>query len=61
MLNKSIKKHSNRNRKLWYVIPSFVPFKSEILAEIRRVKYRDLKDMVYGMELTYNESVDKLD
>ena len=34
---------------------------SEILAEFRKVKYPDLEDMVYGMELTSGEIVDLLD
>ena len=36
-------------------------FKSETLAEVGRVKYKDLEDMVWRMELTYNEIVDILD
>ena len=36
-------------------------FESEILAEIRKVKNKDLEDMVDRMELTYNEIVDILD
>ena len=35
--------------------------KSEIFAELGRVQYEDLKDMVYRMELTYNEIFDLLD
>ena len=37
---------------------SFDYFKSEIIAELRRVRYKDLKDTVYRMELTYYEIVD---
>ena len=33
------KGHSNRNRKQWYNLAGFDHFKSEILAELRRVKY----------------------
>ena len=36
-------------------------FKSDIVAELRRVKYKDLQDLVYRMELTYDEILDILD
>ena len=42
-------------------LAGFDHFKSEILAELKRVKYEDLEDMVYRMELTYDEIVDILD
>ena len=29
--------------------------------ELKRVKFKDLEDIVYGMELTYDEIVDILD
>ena len=35
--------------------------KSEILAELKRVKYKNLEDMVYRLELTYDEMVDIMD
>ena len=35
--------------------------KNEILEELRNVKYNDLKDLVYRMQLTYNEIIDILD
>ena len=35
--------------------------KNEILGELRNVKYNDLKDLVYGMQLTYNEIIDTLE
>ena len=35
--------------------------KNEILEKLRNVKYNDLKDLVYRMQLTYNEVVDILD
>ena len=40
---------------------SFDPFQREILAESRRVKYKDLEDMVHRMGLTNDEVVDMLD
>ena len=35
--------------------------KNEILEELRNVKYNDLKDLVYRMQLTYDEIMDILD
>ena len=35
--------------------------KSEILAELKRVKYKDLEDMVYGLQLIYDEIVNILE
>ena len=39
----------------------FNHLKCEILAELKRLKYKDLEDMVYRMELTYDETVTFLD
>ena len=36
-------------------------FKSEIFSQLKKVKYRDLKDLVYRLHLTYDEIVDILD
>ena len=35
--------------------------KNEILEELRNVKYNDLRDLIYRMQLTYNEFIDILD
>ena len=35
--------------------------KNEILEELRNVKYNDLRDLIYRMQLTFNESIDILD
>ena len=35
--------------------------KNEILEELRNVKYNDLRDSIYRMQLTYNEIIDLLD
>ena len=35
--------------------------KNEILEELRDVKYNDLRDLIYRMQLTYNEIIDILD
>ena len=44
-----------------YNLAGFNHFKSEILAELKRVKYRDFEHMVYWMGLTYGEMVNILD
>ena len=44
-----------------YNLAGFGRFKSEILAELRRVKHLDLEDLVYRMESTYDEIMDALD
>ena len=35
--------------------------KNEILEELKNVKYNDLRDLIYRMQLTYNEIIDILD
>ena len=35
--------------------------KNEILEELKKAKYNDLKDLVYRMQLTYNEIIDIID
>ena len=37
-----------------YNLASFDHFKSEKLAELGRVKHKDVENMVYTMELTYD-------
>ena len=37
-----------------YVSAGFDNFKCEILAELKRIKYKNFQDMVYRMELTYD-------
>ena len=44
-----------------YELPDFDTQKNEILEELGKVKYNDLKDLVYRMQLTYNEIIDILD
>ena len=44
-----------------YEISEFDTQKNEILEELRKVKYNDLKDLFYRMQLTYNEIIDILD
>ena len=35
--------------------------KNQILEELREAKYNDLEDLVYRMQLTYDEIIDILD
>ena len=44
-----------------YKLSDFDTQKNEILEELRNVKYNELKDLVYRMQLTYNEIIDILD
>ena len=44
-----------------YNLAGFDQFKSETRSELKRVKYKDLEDMVYRLQLTYDELVNVLD
>ena len=44
-----------------YKLSDFDTQKNEILEELKIVKYNDLKDLVYRMQLTYDEIIDFLD
>ena len=44
-----------------YKLSDFDTQKNEILEELRNVKYNDLRDLIYRMQLTYNEIIDILD
>ena len=44
-----------------YKLSDFDTQKNEILEELKKAKYNDLKDLVYRMQLTYNEIIDILD
>ena len=44
-----------------YKLSDFDTQKNEILEELKNVKYNDLEDLVYRMQLTYNEIIDILD
>ena len=44
-----------------YKLSDFDTQKNEILEELRNVKYSDLRDLIYRMQLTYNEIIDILD
>ena len=44
-----------------YKLSDFGTQRNEILAELKNIKYNDLEDLVYRMQLTYNEILDILD
>ena len=44
-----------------YKLSDFDNQKYEILEELRNLKYNDLEDLIYRMQLTYNEIIDVLD
>ena len=44
-----------------YNLSGFDTFKEEILEELKNGKYNDLEDLVYRMQLTYDEIIDILD
>ena len=44
-----------------YKLSDFDNQKNEILEELKKVKYNDLEDLVYRMQLTYDEIMDILD
>ena len=44
-----------------YKLSDFDTQINDILKELRNVKYNDLEDLVYRMQLTYNEIIDILD
>ena len=44
-----------------YKFSDFASQKNEILEELKNVKYNDLDDLVYRMQLTYDEIIDILD
>ena len=44
-----------------YKLSDFDTQKNEILEELKNIKYNDLEDLVYRIQLTYDEFIDKLD
>ena len=44
-----------------YKLSDFGTQRNEILAELKNIKYNDFEDLVYRMQLTYNEIIDILD
>ena len=44
-----------------YKLAGFDRFKSKIFSQVKREKYSDLEDMVYKLQLNYDEVVDILD
>ena len=67
---KSLELQVKEVRKTWikiqiddneYKLSDFDTQKNEILEELKNVKYNDLEDLVYRMQLTYDEIIDVLD
>ena len=44
-----------------YKLSDFDNQKNEMLEELKNVKFNDLQDLVYRMQLTYDEIIDVLD
>ena len=59
---KEVKKRGTRTeiKNSGYKLAGFDQFKNEKLAELKRIKYKDLEDLVYRLELIYDEFVDIL-
>ena len=67
---KSLELHVNEVRKRGTIIETgynlyrlsgFETYKNQILEELKNVKYKDLEDLVYRKQLTYDEIMDILD
>ena len=60
---KEVRKRGNTLKKgnNEYKLSDFDTQKNEILEELKNVKYSDVEDLVYRLQLTYGEFVDKLD
>ena len=57
MKKEVLRKIKNRD----YNLGAFDHNKNQIFGDLKRVKFRDLEDMVYRLQLTYDEIVDILD
>ena len=60
---KEVRKRRNKIKigDIEYKLSDFDSQKNEILGELKNIKYNDLGDLVYRMQLTYNEVIDILD
>ena len=67
---RSLELHVNEVRKrgnkikigdIEYKLSDFDNQKYEIIDELKKAKYKDLRDLVYRMQLTYDEIIDVLD
>ena len=60
---KEVRKRGNKIkiRDNEYKLSDFDNQKNEILEELRKVKYNDLRDLIYRMQLTYDEIINILD
>ena len=60
---KEVRKRGNKIKigDIEYKLSDFDTKKNQIVEELRNVKYNDLEDLVYRMQLTYDEIIDILD
>ena len=60
---RSVRKRGNKKQigDNEYKLSDFDTQKNEILEELRNIKYNDLEDSVYRMQLNYDEITDVLD
>ena len=60
---KEVRKRGNKIKigDIEYKLPDFDTQKNEILEESKIIKYNDLEDLVYRVQLTYDEIIDVLD
>ena len=56
-----VRKRGNKIGDNDYKLSDFDTKKIEIIEEIKNIKYNDLEDLVYRMQLTYDEIIDILD
>ena len=58
-----VRKRGNKikNGDIEYKLSDFDNQKYEIIEELKKAKYKDLRDLVYRMQLTYDEIIDVLD
>ena len=58
-----VKKRGNKIKigDIEYKLSDFDNQKNEIIEELKKAKYKDLRDLVYRMQLTYDEIIDVLD
>ena len=58
---KEVRKRGKKIGDKEYELSEFDTQKNEILEELKTAKYNDIEDLVYRMQLTYDEIIDILD
>ena len=58
---KKLRKEALEKKYSGYKLADFDLFKGEILAESKRVNNKDIEDVVFRIELTYDKNLDILD